>query len=86
MKESLVEEREEKSIIESISKLNIRLKNDKKKPRKKIQFLKKTNRRLVLLQQNQLTSIMSLSIASSDSSLYQSDKAGFKIYIMKLSN
>ena len=50
MKERLVEEREEKSIIESISKLNIRLKNDKKKPRKKIQFLKKTNRRLVLLQ------------------------------------
>lgn len=82
----MVEEREEKSIIESISKLNIRLKNDKKKPRKEIQFLKKTKRHLVLVQQNQLTSIMSLSTASSDSSLYQSDKAGFKIYIMKLSN
>ena len=93
MKERLVEG--EKSIFEPISKSNIKTSNEKKKPRKKIIAVLKEGKQalgVIAAKPTHLHEIflccitsLPLSISSPDSSLYQSDKASFRNYIMKSS-
>ena len=82
-------------VAASISKSNIKTSNEKKKPRKKIAVLKEDKQVFAVIVVKAIDlheafpypiTSLSLSITSPNSSLYQSDKACFRNYIMKSSN
>ena len=82
-----------KSVFEPISKSNIKTGNEKKKPRKNITSVLKENKQAFGVTPAKPTDLhegfsypilsLPLIIAFCDSSLYQSDKAGFSNYNMK---